>query len=374
MSNDSSEKTFPNDNEKTNEKKPIVDYFIHLSDLDLDSKKHITAMQIEHNYKHITIFDTKNQNINGFDFFDEQEEDQFLNNRKKEESKSKSNIVINSSLLNESNQTYLNNNISKTQNFNIQQQNKKLLRKPQKKRQKKNNNKNNKKNGMTRKNKSLINASKSSISSKRSNSSKNSTKRDNYLLNARNSPEKYPEDYLSIDSSSDSEKEEKQRKEIQINENCTSLFYKKISDKGNNINTDSKTDIKNKLEGFELTSVDMKSMFRNEDFKKKYFKNFKKEIIITFFDKEQKPLHAIFVFSDLFENKRDIEKNEKKLFPGAYDRDEFTEFCSSLFKTKNPVNVELLMDFAEMSKYNELSFIGINPDLLNDFYFLVNIF
>ena len=362
-------------------KKPIIDYFNHLSELDLDSKKHITASQIEHNYKNTNIFDIKNQNIYGVDFSNQQEEDKFLNDRDKSESIFSSNITnINPLNLDKSQINQNNNKNQKNKTFQLQQQNKKILRRPQKKaKQKKINNKNNKNKRNSRLSKSVINISKKSKSSNqsKSNSSQNSTKRENYLLKARNSPEKYPDDYLSIDSSENEEKEI-QRKEMKINKNCASLLNKNILEKGKIINKDfsPKKDIDHKLKGFDLTSLDIKSMYRDEDFKKKYFKNFKKEIIIVYMDKEQIPLHAIFIFNEPNENKQNYtkkEQKEKKLFPGAYEKNEFIEFCSRMINAKKPVKVELLMDYAEMSKYKEFNFMEVNPYLYDDFYFLIDI-
>ena len=376
-------KIFKNNKDKAKMNKPIINYLNHLSELDLDSKKHITALQIESNYKNTNIFDVKNQYINGVDLSNQNEEDQFINNRQINESNNNNNSInINLLNINKDQINQNSSNIQRSYNYILQQQqNKKILRKPQKKRQQKKmnkkNNKNNKNKGISRNSKSVVNnISKTSKASKskRSNSSQNSTKRANYLLKARNSPEKYPEDYLSIDSS-DNEEKEIQRKEMQISDNSTSLLYKNILEKGKIINKDydPRIDIEQKLEGFDLMSVDVKAMYRDDDFKKKYFKNFKDEIIIVYFDKEQIPLHAIFIFNDSNQNNNNIVIKEKKLFPGAYEKDEFIGFCSGMLIKKIPVKVELLMDYAEMSKNKELHYMGINPQLLNDFYFLIDI-
>ena len=37
------------------------------------------------------------------------------------------------------------------------------------------------------------------------------------------------------------------------------------------------------------------------------------------------------------------------------------------------IKVEMIMDFADMSKYSDLTFININPNLLIDFYILIDI-
>ena len=35
--------------------------------------------------------------------------------------------------------------------------------------------------------------------------------------------------------------------------------------------------------------------------------------------------------------------------------------------------IEMIMDFAELSKYSDLTFGSINPNLFIDFYFLIDI-
>ena len=186
-------------------------------------------------------------------------------------------------------------------------------------------------------------------------------------MRTHNSPEKYPEDYLSIDSSSDEEKELK-KKEIQINQNSNSLFLKNIIEKGNILNSDynPKKDIEQKLQGFDLMSMDLKNLFRDNDFKKKYFKNIKEDIKIVYFDKEIVPLHAIFIFND------NINKRDKKLFPGAYNKEEFIELCSNIMEKNKIVKAELLMDYAELPQYQDLE-SDLNLNLFIDFYFLVEI-
>lgn len=346
---------YKNNNEQLNQKKPAYSFFLHISDIDYNSKKHLNAFQFENDYKNIISFDVKKENINGIDFSNSEAE------------KIKDNIInrnifnINQSQLISQNRNK--NNINSNINQNI---NKTLLSIPNRGRNK-NKNKKNKRNFIISKKNNVNNkGGKGSQSSIRSG---NSTKRTNYLLRTHDSPEKYPEDYLSVDSSSDEEKELK-KKEMQINQNCNSLFLKNILEKGKNLNSDynPKKDIENKLQGFDLMSIDLKNMFRDNDFKKKYFKNLKADIKIVYFDKEIVPLHAIFIFND----NRNI-KRDKKLFPGAYNKEEFIELCTNMLAKNKSITAELLMDYAELPQYQELE-TDLNLNLFIDFYFLVDIF
>ena len=157
---------------------------------------------------------------------------------------------------------------------------------------------------------------------------------------------------------------------MQINQNSNSLFFKEILENGKLLNEDyiPKKDIELKLEGFDLMSVDLKSMFRDNNFKKKYYNNFKIDIKIVYFDKDAFPLHAIFIFAD----KKYVTKKDKTLFPGAYKKEYFIEFCEKMIIESKKVKVELLMDYAEMYNYQDLD-CDINMNLFYDFYFLVDI-
>ena len=181
------------------------------------------------------------------------------------------------------------------------------------------------------------NNSRSNIISKRSKSSLNSTKRSKLELKVHCSPEKYPDDYLSVDSSSDEEDKfalsnnfgKQNNNNIQ---NKFNYFSKIILEKEKFLETDStKEKIEKELEGFDLMSFDLKSIFRNDDFKSKYLKNITGEIKIIYFDEYQKPLQAVFAFCDREGN---FIGKEKKLFSGAYDKEEFVEFCKKKKKKK----------------------------------------
>ena len=363
-----------NNNEEIRQNKPAYSFFLHVSDLDYNSKRHLNAFELENNYKNIITFDTKKEILNGIDFSNSKEKPLFTNFQINENSNINNNILNINQAINQNNESYNNNsNINSNNCYQQQNQNKKILAKPKRKKQQKNiKNKNNKK----PRNSSYISnncylSKKSKIKSKSSQSSDrsgNSTKRTNNLLKTRLSPEKYPEDYYSVEGS-DEEKELK-KEEIQINQNSNTLLIKNILEKGKIINNDfePKKNIEQILEGFDLMSVDLKSMIRDRDFKKKYFKNFKADIKIVYFDKETFPLHAIFIFND----KNIIIKRDKKLFPGAYNKDEFIEFCSKMIMKNTNVKVELLMDYAEFPKYQDLQ-SDLNINLFIDFYFLVDI-
>ena len=177
---------------------------------------------------------------------------------------------------------------------------------------------------------------------------------------------------MNIDSSSSDEKNEVKIKEIQIRNNSNSLFFKNLIEKGKILNSDfdPKSIIEQKLKGYDLMSINLKTIFRDNDFKKKYFKNLKADIKIVYFDKESIPLHAIFIFDNPDNN---VIRREKILYPGAYSKDEFIKFCSEMVNQDIKVKVEMIMDFADMSKYSDLTFVSINPYLLIDFYILVDI-
>jgi len=379
-----------NEKRKEDNDKPLINYFTHISNLYFDSKKKIVSFNNEENnsyLKNTNIFNIRNEYINGVDISNQEEENQFLNSKYKNESNT--NTYNNRSIINNNNPFNLNKepvkeneseialkkkNINNRQNI-AYQQNKNLLIKQQKK-----------KKGKSKKKKKNTTRSYSTISNNNRNKSKkyskrnklshdsyrsiNSTKRIKYILRTHDTPEKYPEDYLSIDSSSDEEKEAK-KKEFQFN-SLTSL-YKDIMKNCNRENNDPRKKIENQLEGFDLMAVDVKKLYKDTKFKNKYFKNFKAEIKVVKFDEKFVPLQAIFIFNESNINNNNIIKQEKKLFPGCYSKEEFINIFSKAVENKNIIKVELLMDYVDMSRYQDFDWISINPLLLIDFYLLVDI-
>lgn len=390
-------------NIKNNEKgkevknKPLFNYFTHISDLNVDSKKQISSFDNEENnssyLKNINIFNIRSQNMNGVDISNHEEDNQFLNSEYKKESNGNNNN-INEPIKNSNNPFNLNKEPEKVIKENelrkkkinnnrrniTQQQNKQILQNQKKQKKAKKNKKKQRNaarsystinNNLNKSNKSNMN-SKRNKSSQYSDRSGNSTKRANYNLRTHDTPEKYPEDYLSVDSSSDEEKEVK-KKEFQFN--SRSSLYKDILENSNieNDACDPKKDIEKKLEGFDLMTADVKKLYKDKKFKRKYFKNFKAEIKVVNFDEKFVPLHAIFIFNEPNLNNYNIIKLEKKLFPGAYSKEEFINIITNSIKNKNSIKVELLMDYVDMSRYQDYTWIGINPFTLNDFYLLVDI-
>ena len=57
-----------NNNEEKKQNKPAYSFFLHISDLDYNSKKHLNAFELENNYKNIITFDIKKEKINKIDF------------------------------------------------------------------------------------------------------------------------------------------------------------------------------------------------------------------------------------------------------------------------------------------------------------------
>jgi len=381
-----------NEKGKEAKNKPIINCFSHISDLNFDSKKQIVSFDTEENnsyLKNINIFNIKNESINGVDISNHEEESQFLNSEYINDPNANTNNNMNRPIGNNNNPLNLNKEPAKENEDEIikkkkinnnrqnitQQQNKKILK--NQKKAKKGKNKKKKKN--TTRSYSTINnnnANKRNIKSKRNKSSQysersgNSTKRANYILRTHDTPEKYPDDYLSVDSSSDEEKEVK-KKEFQFN--SRSSLYKDILENSNFEGDDPRKKIENQLEGFDLMTVDVKKLYNDKNFKKKYFKNFKAEIKVVSFDEKSVPLQAIFIFNESNINNSNIIKQEKKLFPGAYSKEEFINIFTNAIKNKNNMKVELLMDYVDMSRYHDFTWIGINPLLLIDFYLLVDV-
>ena len=348
------------------DEKPAYFFLSHISDLDFNSKKKTELVQIE-NYKKIDAFNIKKENINEIDFSEPDVLKINLSNSQVEESKSLNNIQEDESENKINSKCQTNNNTNNNKNI-AQQTNKNVLSKPKKGKNIKKNNRG-KKNNFIGSNISISNNR--SKESQYSSKSGKSTKRTHFLLKTRNSPEKFPEDYLSIDPSSEDEKQIESQKEEEINLNSNSLYYNKIIENGIVMNPeyDPKNEIEEELEGLDLMSIDSKELFRKEDMKKKFFQNIKAEIKIVYFDRNMRPLHAIFVF-----NEKNSLYLERKLFSGGYNADEFTSFCSEMSKKDIPVKVELLVNFVDMSYEEGLYLDGINKDLYIDIYFLIDIF
>ena len=291
------------------------------------------------------------------------------------------------------------NNLNNLNNFKNQQnkensknfplsQNKNLLKKRNKK------NKNNKggqrKNNKRNKSNISKNNSRSNsfidISSQRSKSSKYDSKKTQFIK-GQISQEKIPEIYEDdvLDSSSGEENRNNNFNSIAKNNN--NIFNKNnnfdkfeklnklISQKLNELEPDEdeeqKETIEQQLEGFDLMAVDFKSLFRDKEYKSRYFKDLIANIKIVYFDRNIRPLHAVIVFAG---KDGSVSKEGKKLFAGAYFEQEFVQFCEKKLRENTQVKVELLMDFADMNKKNYSGWMEFNPNLLIDFYILVNIF
>lgn len=349
------------------DEKPAYFFLSHISDLDFNSKKKTELVQIE-NYKKIDAFNIKKEKINEIDFSDPDVLKINLSNSQVEESKSLNNIQEDESENKINSKSQINNNVIYNNKNIAQQTNKSILAKPKKGKNIKKNNKG-KKNNFIDSNISISNNR--SKESQYSSKSGESTKKTHNLLKTRNTPEKFPNDYLSIDPSSEDEKQIESQKEEEINLNINSLYYNKIIENGIVMNPEynPKNEIEEELEGFDLMSIDSKELFRKDYMKKKFFQNIKAEIKIVYFDRTVRPLHAIFVF-----NEKSSLNLERKLFSGGYNADEFTSFCSKMAKKNFPVKVELLVNFVDMSYEEGLYLDGINKDLYIDIYFLIDIF
>ena len=364
---------FLDSNEEESEddsKKPVIDFFNHVNQLKIHSKKHLDV----ETFRKLNYFNPKDSNL-----IDNNEEDNKFINDNNDNNKSPSNISNNQQLLQNGNKNPIKIKKGKKEQRSVSTQNKNLLKankknkKPKKmKKGKRNNRKNN--------NSSLYQPSQInnilSKSSEISLNSENSTKRTKSQLKAHNSPEKYPEDYFSIDSSTDEENDLNDNNKGFNNSNNKfnnlNFINKKILENENSYKSDKiKKEIEKQLNEFDLMTIDTKQLFRNDNFKKKYLKNIKDYIKIAYFDLNQIPLQAIFVFCD--KNGNNCSK-EKKIFSGAYSKDEFIQNIEQIKNEKKIVKVELLVDFADMNKNNYSNWIEPNKDLFIDFYFLINIF
>ena len=362
---------FIDSNEEESEediKKPEIDFFNHVNQLDIHSKKHLDV----ETFRKSNIFNPKDSNL-----IDKNEDDiNFINNK----SDSPLNIFNSHQILQNENNNLLKMKEEKKDLKSNSNQDKKLLKgnkknkKPKKKKKGKKNTRNN--------NSSLFQPSqlnnKLSKSSEISCSSANSTKRTKTQFKAHNSPEKYPEDYLSVDSSTEEENDFNNNNLGFKNNNSNNklnkfnFINKKILEKENSYKNDKiKKEIEEKINEFDLMTLDIKQLFRNINFKKKYFKNIKEYIKIVYFDPKQIPLQAIFVFCDKDGNNF---SQEKQIFPGAYTKDEFIQNFEQFKNEKKIIKVELLADFANLNKGNYSNWIEPNKDLFIDFYFLINIF
>ena len=357
-----------NEEESENDSKgPAIDFFNHVNQLNIHSKKHLDV----ETFRKLNFFNPKDSNL-----IDNNEEDnKFINDN----NKSPSNISNNQQLLQNGNNNLIKLKKGKKEQRSISNQNKKLLKvnkKNNKPKKIKKGKRNNRKNNIS----SIYQPSQTnnllSKSSEMSLNSENSTKRTKSQFKAHNSPEKYPEDYLSIDSSTDEENDlsDSNLGFNHSNNKFNNLNYinKKILENENSYKSDKiKKEIEKQLNEFDLMTIDTKQLFRNDNFKKKYFKNIKDYIKIVYFDPNQIPLQAIFVFCD--KNGNNCSK-EKKIFTGAYNKDEFIQNIEQFRNGKKIVKVELLADFADMNKNNYSNWMEPNKDLFIDFYFLINIF
>ena len=353
------------------EQKPLYRVMKDYSDLNVNSKKFRNSINIQ-NFRETNFFDPNKSNLNDINFesniFDKNNSKDSNNIFLKKNNEPPSENINQGIKLPNNNRSNISSS-NQSNNFNLMQ----FRKNPVKKRKQNIKNKRNKSRILSN-NSSMYFAS--NIPSKRSKSSANSTKRTKRSKNEVIIPDS-PDDYLSIDS--DSEEEVKEVNKINKVENNnyynnrkkSSYFNKIIAEKENTWkNREIKEGIEQQLEGFDLITVDLKSTFRDPDFQNKYLKDLKAKIKIVYFDKAQIPLQAIFCFCG---KNGDIFGREKKLFSGAYDKNEFIQFCEKLIKSKNSTTVELLVDFADMNKENYNGWIKPNKNLLIDFYFLVDI-
>ena len=370
-------KNFPKINEDPPQSKPIYRILTSNNELNVDSKKMPNSIDIEQYRKGNKNFDLKNFDLSNLNF----KSNIFLKNKLPSKSfRNESFDSMNdppSEIVRQEKRLPKNNKRNKSPsnlNHSNISGNKKKNQGNRNKR-----NKNNKRNQSKNTNKNSSIYSANDFTSKRSKSSANSTKRSKYNK-AHESPDKYSDDYLSVDSSSNEEVKnnggDNMEKNLNNNSNKNnrnkfSYLNKIISEKENSWkNKEIKEEMEQKLEGFDLVTVDIKSMFRDLDFQKKYLRNLKADIKIVYFDKEQIPLHAIFVFCS--KDGVTIGK-EKKIFPGAFDKNEFIQFSEKLIKKKSMATVELLADFADMNKNNYMNWMKVNKNLFIDFYFLIDI-
>ena len=373
MSVNSSQKNFNSLNE-IEEKKPDFANFNHVTRLKIPSKRY---SNIE-NFRKSNIFNPSGSNLLNTNKVEANFFVDCVNNSHNlfDLSNNKSNLMSsedkNASKINEDKKAPKSNSSVDKKILKGNKNNKNKNKQPKKKKRGKKRN--------SRNDSSMYQPSlKLSKSSEVSNSSANSTKRAKIQLKAHNSPEKYPDDYLTIDSSTDEEDNSIDNNYgININNNSNNklnkinFLNKKIMEKQNSYENDKiRKEIEQKINEFDLMSIDIKQLFRNNNFKKKYFKNIKEYIKIVYFDPKQLPLHAIFVFCDKDGN--DFSK-EKKVFSGAYSKNEFIQNFEKVRNEKKILKVELLADFADMNKNDYSNFIEPNKDLFIDFYFLINIF
>lgn len=179
-------------------------------------------------------------------------------------------------------------------------------------------------------------------------------------LETRNTPEKYPQDYAEIDSSSSNENSEKIESKILQNNNS---FFMNNIENGNIIYNSQKESKNEQMKEFDIRIQisQIGTQFSN----KQYFKNIKATIKIIYYKEEKDQMKAIFIF-------KDSNKEEKKLFAGVYNAQKFNQFCKVMYEKKTFAEVELRMDIVELANYLDLEFEA-NPDLFLDIYFLVNI-
>ena len=342
-----SNKRHSNNINESEQSRPVIGFLTHINELNIDSKKFSKEVDIK-NFRKLKIFNPKDSN------FPDLNDESSLN-----ENKNPFGILKEKRQINDNNNNKSKEPKNKKKNVdNVAKKNK----------NKKNQNKKNKN--------SIPNNTKKSKSSSRNITSQNSTKRINSKFRI-DTPEKYPEDYLSIDSSSEEETQSKNDINI-INNNTndnnglSNFLKKKILEKEQLVkNIEINKEMLEELENFDIMAVDFKSTFRNPEFKKKFKINIIANIKITYFDKEQCPIEAVFVFCDKNGN---CTKKENKLFPGAYSKNEFIKFCEFLKEKKASIKVELVGSTADMNKKYYLNWMRPNNNLYINFYFLVQVY
>ena len=358
---------FNNSNEEEN-LIPAFRIFTNWNQINIDSKNSAKAIDIEE-FRNSNIFNPKDSDLKAlFPSIIEKEQPlnqiSQLNNSRNQQIKN----------INNNNDSFLTQNKSLLKNKNPKKKNNRV-------RPKKNNN--NKKRNKSRVSRNTSGMSSfMDISSKRSKSSKASTKR-TQLLKAHDSPEKYDEDYDSIDTSSSEENKIYNSNNIFHQNKNIGVYYNNNLERVKKYNRiisqklkvqkseEKKSTIEQQLEGFDLMAVDFKALFRDKNYIQKFYKDITAEIKIVYFDRNIRPLHAVFVFVDV---NGKVLGREKQMFAGAYYKDEFILFCERTLRKNSQVKVELVVDFADMNNPNYMGWMEINKNLFIDFYFLIKIF
>lgn len=216
--------------------------------------------------------------------------------------------------------------------------------------------------------KNVRNKSKSNISSK-SSMSKDFSNKSREISNYEQ--ENDTDTVSSFDSDSEGEKEKIKEKiyEEKANQNFQENLMKICPYFANGIiisKVNQQEEIAKRLgQDFDYKELDIEKFIKNQDFKNKHDKNLKTSIKIKSFDKNIRPLQAVFVFTEI-----DI-KNEQKLLSALKTEAEFIEFCTDFIRNKKTsVNVELLMDSQDLREY--LPYEGRNAEKFITFFLLVD--